>query len=111
MLAELGYEPVGFGSGTSALAAFAEAPDRFDLVLSDEMMPELSGTGLAREIRRLRVDIPIVIMSGYLDNGVVALARSAGVSEVLRKPLKRRDIGEAVARVLPVSPAATPAAG
>jgi CheY-like chemotaxis protein/two-component sensor histidine kinase len=110
MLAELGYEPVGFGSGTSALAAFAEAPDRFDLVLSDEMMPELSGTGLAREIRRLRVDIPIVIMSGYLDNGVVALARSAGVSEVLRKPLKRRDIGEAVARVLPVSQPATRAA-
>jgi CheY-like chemotaxis protein len=104
MLAQLGYEPVGFESSTAALKAFADDPHRFDLVLTDEMMPELTGTGLAREIRRLRADIPIVIMSGYVDSAVAALARSSGVSEVLRKPLRRADIAEALARILPASP-------
>jgi len=106
MLAELGYEPVGFQSSVEALRTFAGEPQRFDLVLSDEMMPELTGTALAMEIRRLRGDIPIVIMSGYVDSGVAALARGAGVSDVLRKPLKSRDIAEALARVLPVASSA-----
>ena len=104
-LAQLGYEPVGFGSSREALQAFAKEPRRFDLVLTDEMMPELSGTGLASEIHRIRSDVPIVIMSGYVDSGVVALANSAGVREVLRKPLQSGDIGEALARALPVSSA------
>ena len=53
-LAELGYEPVGFDSSLAALQAFRAEPKRFDLVLTDETMPELTGTELAREIRQLR---------------------------------------------------------
>jgi len=102
-LAELGYEPAGYPSSAAALKEFARDPGRFDLVLSDEMMPELSGTALARELRRLRPDIPIVIMSGYVDSTAALLARSAGVSEVLRKPLKGRDLAESLARVLRAS--------
>jgi len=100
MLAELGYEPISFTSSTAALEAFAADPGRFDLVLTDEMMPELSGTGLAAEIRRVRPDLPIVIMTGYSDSRLAALARSAGVSEVLRKPLKTLDIALSFARML-----------
>ncbi|HZF28883.1 MAG TPA: ATP-binding protein [Gammaproteobacteria bacterium] len=99
-LAELGYEPVGFQSSQAALDAFAADPQRFDLVLTDEMMPGLTGTELAIEIKRRRPDIPIAIMTGYTDSGVAALARSAGVSEILRKPLQRRDLAESLARVL-----------
>ena len=51
MLAELGYEPVGFTSSAAALAAFRATPERFDAVLSDEAMPELTGSELARAIR------------------------------------------------------------
>jgi CheY-like chemotaxis protein len=103
MLAELGYEPVGFLSGTAALQAFSADPQRFDLVITDEMMPELAGTGLAQQIRRQRSDIPIAIMTGYSNSGIVALARSVGVSEILRKPLLMRDIAESLARLLNVS--------
>jgi PAS domain S-box-containing protein len=110
MLAELGYEPAGFRSSTAALRAFNANPQRFDLVLTDEMMPDLNGTGLALEIRRLRPDVPIVLMSGYSDTGVAARARAADVSEVLRKPLKTRDIAECLARVLAVSPVSPHAA-
>ena len=65
MIAELGYEPVGFTSSAAALEAFRE-PERFDAVLSDEAMPDMTGSELAREIRGIRPDIPIVLMSGYV---------------------------------------------
>src|SRR5207245_7637216 len=61
MLAELGYEPIGFSSSIAALEAFREAPQHFDIVLTDETMPELIGTDLAWEVQRLRPDIPIVL--------------------------------------------------
>ncbi|HVM96139.1 MAG TPA: ATP-binding protein, partial [Candidatus Acidoferrales bacterium] len=57
MLAGLGYEPTGFHSGLAALEALHAEPRRFEVVLVDEVMPDLTGTALAREIRRLRPDI------------------------------------------------------
>jgi PAS domain S-box-containing protein len=99
-LAELGYEPSGFDSSAAALQAFCADPLRFDLVLTDETMPNLSGSDLAREIRRLRSDIPIILMSGYSGARLTERANAAGVSEVLRKPLVSRDIAEPLARVL-----------
>ena len=99
-LAELGYEPVGFDSSVAALQAFRAEPRRFDLVLTDEMMPELTGTELAREIRQLRPEISIILMSGYSDTQLSERAQAAGVIDVLRKPLVRRDIAEPVARAL-----------
>jgi PAS domain S-box-containing protein len=99
-LAELGYEPTGFDSSVAALQAFSADPRRFDLVLTDETMPDLSGTELAREIRRLRSDIPIVLMSGYSGARLTERAHAAGVSNVLRKPLVSRDIAEPLARAL-----------
>jgi CheY-like chemotaxis protein len=69
MMAELGYEPVGFASSAAALESLRDTPERFDVVLSDEAMPEMTGSELAREIRRIRPDIPIVLMSGYVTPG------------------------------------------
>jgi CheY-like chemotaxis protein/two-component sensor histidine kinase len=99
-LFELGYETVGFDSSVAALRAFRAEPKRFDLVLTDETMPELTGTELAREIRQLRADISVILMSGYTGTQLSERARAAGVTHVLRKPLVRRDIAEAVARAL-----------
>jgi CheY-like chemotaxis protein len=100
LLAELGYEPVGFQSSVAALEAFGADPQRFDIVLSDETMPEMTGTELAREIHKLRADIPIVLMSGYSGPRLFERARAAQVSHVLRKPLQARDIAEGLARAL-----------
>jgi predicted ATPase/signal transduction histidine kinase/CheY-like chemotaxis protein len=99
-LAELGYEPVGFDSSLAALQAFRAEPQRFDLVLTDERMPDLTGSELAREIRQLRPEIPILLMSGYGGPQLSERAQAARVIEVLRKPLVRRDIAEPVARAL-----------
>jgi PAS domain S-box-containing protein len=100
MLAGLGYEPVGFESSESALQAFRARPERFDLVLTDEAMPDLVGTALAREIRLLRPDVPIILMSGHGGAPLAHRAAAIGVKEVLHKPLQRADLAEALARAL-----------
>jgi DNA-binding NtrC family response regulator len=100
MLAELSYEPVSFDSSRTALRVFQAEPQRFDLVLTDEAMPELIGTEFAREIRRLRPDIPIILMSGYGGPQLTIRAAAIGINEVLRKPLQRRDLAESLTRVL-----------
>jgi CheY-like chemotaxis protein len=99
-LAELGYEPVGFDSSLAASQAFRADPGRFDLVLTDETMPDLTGTELAREMRQLRPDIPIILMSGYSGAILSERAQAAEVIDVLRKPLVRRDIAVPVSRAL-----------
>jgi len=99
-LAELGYEPVGFTSSEAALAAFRAAPGRFDLILTDEAMPDLVGTELTQHLRRSRPDIPIILVSGHGGTQLARAAAMIGVNELLRKPLERRELAEAVARVL-----------
>ncbi|MGD0492039.1 MAG: AAA family ATPase [Steroidobacteraceae bacterium] len=99
-LAGLGYEPLGFESSVAALQAFRARPNRFDLVLTDETMPDLTGTELAHEIRQLRPEVAIILMSGHSDARLSERAQAAGVFDVLRKPLVRRDIAEPVYRAL-----------
>ncbi len=100
MIAGLGYEPVGFTSSRAALAAFSAESQRFDAVLSDEAMPEMTGSELALEVRRVRRDIPILLMSGYVTPALVARAQEAGVIEVLSKPLASGDIARSLAGAL-----------
>jgi PAS domain S-box-containing protein len=100
MLAGLGYEPVGFESSVLALQAFRAKPERFDVVLTDEAMPDLVGTELAGEIRHLRSDVPIILMSGHGGASLALRAQAIGVKEVLHKPLQRVDLAESLARAL-----------
>ncbi len=99
-LEELGYVPVGFTSSHAALAAFRADPQRFDVVVTDERMPGISGSALIREIRGIRDEIPVVLMSGYVSDAVARQAREVGAEEVLRKPLSARELATSLARVL-----------
>jgi PAS domain S-box-containing protein len=100
VLSRLGYEAVSFDDSHTALAAFEATPGRFDVVVTDEVMPGLTGTGLARALRRHRPDLPIVLVSGYSGPILTQDALAAGVSELLTKPLQSRDIATTLARVL-----------
>ena len=97
MVAALGYEPVGFDSSTRALAAFRADPQRFDLVLADEMMPGMTGTELAAALHAIRPDLPVLLTTGF--SGPVGSPRP-DVREILRKPLLSADIAAAIARHL-----------
>jgi PAS domain S-box-containing protein len=100
VLKRLGYEPVAFADGAAALAGFQAAPQRFDAVIADEVMPGLTGTDLARKLRRHRADLPIVLVSGYIGPMMTERALAAGVDEILKKPVQSRELAAALARVL-----------
>jgi PAS domain S-box-containing protein len=100
MIAGLGYEPVGFTSSTAALEAFRAAPERFNAVLSDESMPDMAGSELAREIRRIRPGMPIVLMTGFVSPALQARAGELGVADILAKPLVSKDIARSLAAAL-----------
>ncbi len=99
-LTELGYTPVGFTASATAVEAFLADPQRFDAVITDESMPGTSGSELIRKMRAIRPEIPIVLVSGYLNAALVQRAREAGADEVLKKPLSARDLATSLARVL-----------
>ncbi len=100
LLAELGYEPVGFSSSTEALEELRQDPHRFDLLLTDQIMPDLSGTALAVEVRKIRPDLPIVMASGYGGEQLQQRALDAGVALVVNKPLTRAQLAQALKQVL-----------
>jgi PAS domain S-box-containing protein len=100
VLTRLGYEPAPFSDGQTALAAFEAEPRSFDVVITDDVMPGLTGTGLAQRLHRRRADLPIVLVSGYGGPALTRQALIAGVSEQLAKPLQSRQIATTLARVL-----------
>ena len=88
MLAAIGYEPVGFDNSAAALAAFRADPDRFDLVLADDLMPEMTGRELARALHAIRPQLPIILMTGYPGDIGAPRLQAAGIRDVLNKPLR-----------------------
>ncbi|MGE5097644.1 MAG: ATP-binding protein [Betaproteobacteria bacterium] len=97
MLASLGYEPAGFRNSREALEAVRANPRHFDAVVSDEVMPELTGTQLTTELRKLNPTLPILIASGYGGSGFETRALSAGANRVLKKPYRMIEIAEVLA--------------
>jgi CheY-like chemotaxis protein len=101
MLARLGYEPVGYDSSLRALEAFQARPDRFDAMLADQRMPDLTGTELAARVRLLRPHLPIIIATGYGGTDLEARAKEAGVVAVIGKPYTPEQLAQAMARAIP----------
>ncbi|MBV8335345.1 MAG: response regulator [Alphaproteobacteria bacterium] len=100
MLAALGYEPVGFDSSRRALEAFLKDPMRFDIVLSDAIMPEMHGLILAAEIHRVRPELPILLMTTHNAPMHETMLRETGVCTVLKKPVRSIDLATTIAAQL-----------
>ena len=96
-----GWRTSGHTRPADALAALRAAPADVDLVLCDLTMPQLSGLEVAREVRTLRADLPILLMTGYA--GAVDLTELAGlgVGELVEKPFMAARLVEIIARHLP----------
>jgi CheY-like chemotaxis protein len=100
LLTRLGYEPVPFSDPHSALASLQAMPQAYDLVLTDEMMPGLTGTALARGVREAHAGMPIILISGYTGPMLTQMALAAGAKAVLKKPVQSRELAAALARAL-----------
>jgi CheY-like chemotaxis protein len=96
----LGYTVTAVADGTQALKAFSAGPSLFDLVITDQAMPQMAGSDLCAELLRLRNDIPIILCTGHSDTVSPEKARKIGVREFLMKPIKRQELAALVRRVL-----------
>ncbi len=100
MLQGLGYEPVGFTDSAAALQALRAAPRRFSALITDEVMPGLTGTQLTQALRGFAPQLPVLLISGYGGALLAARATAAGVTRVLTKPLQRADLARVLAELL-----------
>ncbi len=100
MLAQVGYQITTMTSAQKSLAVFQQSSEIFDLVIVDYDMPEMNGLDLARGIVELAPHIPIILVSGSLEEEVAEKAKAAGVKKVLFKPLPMVDFAEIVNQVI-----------
>jgi PAS domain S-box-containing protein len=100
ILAELGYEVTSRMNGREALALFKLDPSRFDLVITDQTMPEMTGVELVKEILALRPHMPIIMCTGFSYVIDADKARGAGIKAFALKPLTKREIAKTIRNVL-----------
>jgi PAS domain S-box-containing protein len=108
MLKQLGYKVFARTDPLAALQLFSSAPEKFDLIITDQAMPHMNGTELARELTRIRPDIPVILCTGYdtISSGDTDdIGETAEfISELALKPLIRGEIASMIRRVLDNSP-------
>jgi CheY-like chemotaxis protein len=86
--------------GEAGFRRFRDAPQTFGLVVTDLQMPGCSGLELASAVRKIRPDLPILLLSGFYDEAQEERARAAGIDAFLTKPVYQRDLAAAVERLL-----------
>ena len=100
MLESLGYDPVVTTDSVRALEMFQQNPGRFDLVITDQVMPELTGSELSKKLLELRPELPIVMCTGFSEKISAEQAAKAGIREYVMKPIARKELAETIRRAL-----------
>jgi PAS domain S-box-containing protein len=100
MLSNLGYSVTATTDSIEALETFRDHPGGFDLVFTDMTMPKMTGLGLAREIQRIRPEIPIILSTGFSDLVDDKNASELGISKVLMKPFSMKDMAGIIRKAL-----------
>ena len=100
MLERIGYQAVALQSPIEALAAFQKNSESFDLVISDLTMPGLQGTQLAREIKEIRPNIPVILATGFDSRTALAQDDNKDIDAVLSKPLSINALSKTIKKFL-----------
>ena len=100
MLERLGYSVATRTSSIEALELFKADPDRFDLVITDIVMPNMTGDKLAKKMMGIRTDIAVVLCTGYSEKFTRRNACEMGIQTFLMKPLVMRDLANTVRQAL-----------
>jgi CheY-like chemotaxis protein len=103
LLESLGYRVSAFTQAGTALAQFRSDPDSFDVVVTDNLMPGMTGRELAHEVRRLDPEIPIVLISGYVDDDAEG---DPAISVAMMKPASGQELSRVIQRAMTLGTAA-----
>lgn len=100
LLQRLGYRVTGMTDSNQALAAFLSSPDDFDLLITDQTMPQLTGAELAQRVLAVRPGFPVLLCTGYSSHISPQKARDLGIKGFLNKPASKRDLALAIRAAL-----------
>jgi CheY-like chemotaxis protein len=100
MLEHLGYQVVTKNNGIDALKEFREKPNHFDVVVTDMTMPKMTGERLARELMKIRPEIPIILCTGFSEQINEQKAKDVGIKAFLMKPLTLNRLARTVRAVM-----------
>jgi CheY-like chemotaxis protein len=100
MLIKLGCEVTKRTDSATALDAFTQAPNEFDVVVTDQSMPGGLGTDLVRELRQVRGDVPVVVFTGFSAASLEDRMEELGIQVLLSKPFRLRELATAVQEAL-----------
>jgi CheY-like chemotaxis protein len=100
MLEHLGYEVTVRTSSIEALELFRNQPDRFDLIITDFTMPNMTGDKLAQEVMRLRPGLPVILCTGFSERISEMKAKALGIQEFVMKPFDLNDLARTIRRAL-----------
>ena len=100
VLAKAGYRAQGFKHGVKAWEVFSSAPDDWDLILTDQTMPGITGEQLAAMVLAIRPGLPVILCSGYCPILNKEQGASSGIFAYLQKPLTRSVLLTQVAKAL-----------
>ena len=95
----LGYQVLETSDGLEALAVFEQSPEA-DLLITDIMMPSMGGIELAERVRKKNPDLPIIFISGYLNDTNLDFTKIRGRTLSLRKPFTLRVLADKVEEIL-----------
>ncbi|MCP4748976.1 MAG: response regulator [Desulfobacteraceae bacterium] len=96
MLESLGYTVVTRVSAIEALHSFTNDPDKYDLILTDLTMPQMTGIELSENVKKIRPDIPIILCSGFSTKISEEKASILGIIAVMNKPILKYDLAHTV---------------
>ncbi|HEY3275051.1 MAG TPA: response regulator [Syntrophorhabdaceae bacterium] len=96
----MGYKVTATTDSLQALALFRAHPGNFDLVITDHVMPRMTGIKLAGRLKELRPDVPIILLTGIDNETAVDEALRAGISACAPKVLSEKELAHLVEDVL-----------
>lgn len=108
ILTYLGYRVTATTSSLEALALFRSQPDAFDLVITDQTMPEMTGMQLAGELLGVRPDLPIILCTGYSSKVDAGTAGNLGIRAFAMKPVGQEKLAAMIRQVLDEKPGSAP---
>ena len=100
MLERLGYQVAARTSSIEALEAFRANSDKYDLVITDYTMPNMTGIELTKKLLRLRPDIPIILCTGFSEQINEEKAKEKGIRAFLMKPIVMHEMANSIRKVL-----------
>ncbi|UCG28218.1 MAG: response regulator [Bacteroidales bacterium] len=100
MLESLGYTVDIKTDSLVALEEFRSDPDNYDLLVTDQTMPNMVGTELVKKLREIRPDLKVIIITGYSDSISNEMVEKEGINQLIIKPLILSDFSKIIRRVL-----------